>query len=273
MHRCFRFFVLAGLVLLFAACSTTEKRLKALESQRENMLVLDLRLTNAEDRLTQVEKDMLAVRTASAHPSGKAAGKTASVPEKTYSLHPAPPEPRPAPVVVASSPSRPVMESRPAPPAPELLPIALADSPPPAEAKRPAQTQVSKAPKNPGGTEKSAYDAALSAYYSGQYTKALDGFGEFLRRSPSSSLAPNAMYWQGECLYSQGKFDTAIMTFKDLAGKYPQHPKAAAALLKAGFAYAQLKDMENARFYWQILLDDFPKSEPAGMARKRMAQG
>ena len=81
------------------------------------------------------------------------------------------------------------------------------------------------------------------------------------------------MYWQGECLYSQGKYDSSIIIFKDLAGKYPKHPKAAAALLKAGFAYAQIRDMENARFYWQILIDDFPQSEPAKIARKRLAQG
>jgi tol-pal system protein YbgF len=92
-----------------------------------------------------------------------------------------------------------------------------------------------------------------------------------LRSSPESALAPNALYWQGECLYSLGKYDEAIMIFKDVAAKYPKHDKAAASLLKAGYSYERLNDKENAHFYWQILLDDFPSSAPAGMARKRMA--
>ncbi len=58
-----------------------------------------------------------------------------------------------------------------------------------------------------------------------------------------------------------------------MVSKYPGHPKAAAALLKAGYAYESLNDGANARFYWQILLDDYPGSAPAALARKRMAQG
>jgi tol-pal system protein YbgF len=131
-------------------------------------------------------------------------------------------------------------------------------TPPPAPA---AKTPVSA---------HAAYDAALNLYYKGQYGESAKAFTDFLSRYPGTGLTPNALYWQGECYYSEGKYDTAILSFKDVAGKFPKHDKAAAALLKAGYAYAQLKDMNNARFYWQILLDDFPGSTPARLARERM---
>lgn len=138
----------------------------------------------------------------------------------------------------------------------------------------PARPAAADAPDStPEKTGVGEYDAALALYYKGQYDKAQEQFSAFLDRHPASSLTPNAMYWRGECLYARNEFDSAIIIFKDLAGKYPKHPKAAAALLKAGFAYARIKDMENARFYWQILVDDFPQSEPASIARKRLTQG
>ena len=347
MRKTLRFFVLASASLLFAGCSTTDQRLGNLEGQMQNVQVLDLRMSNAEERLTKVEGELSGMR--GAPPPAKAgSGKkgTGKTDEKSYALQsppatgrtPAPASqsvavsPQPGPVSQAAASPRPV--SRPAPtpapilgvpqppyvsthtdgrkiepkgapaavapvaaasptpapaspatgtpPAPALVPVGLGESSSAAPKAAPTKTATpeksprpvaEKAPAAPEKTGTGAYDAALALYYKGQYGKAQEQFDGFLRGHPSSSLAPNAMYWQGECLYSQNKFDSAIIIFKDLAGKYPKHPKAAAALLKAGFAYARIKDMENARFYWQILVDDFPKSEPATIARKRLAQG
>ncbi len=119
------------------------------------------------------------------------------------------------------------------------------------------------------GTGLSAYDAAYALYEKGECARAQQAFADFLAASPKSSLASNAVYWQGECQYLLGKYDGAIIFFQDVINRYPKHAKAAAALLKAGYSYELLKDMDNARFYWQILVDDFPKSAPAVLARKR----
>lgn len=186
------------------------------------------------------------------------------------------PAPAPAPVPANASPAATPAEAGKSP-APALVPVGLGETAPAPGKAAPPKTaeprpvaEKSSAPEKTGTGE---YDAALALYNKGQYATAAEKFSAFLRNNPSGSLAPNAMYWQGECLYSQGKYDSSIIIFKDLVGKYPKHPKAAAALLKAGFAYAQIRDMENARFYWQILIDDFPQSEPAKLARKRLAQG
>jgi len=145
-------------------------------------------------------------------------------------------------------------------PAPQGLPV----SPVP-----PAPQKASAAPSG----EKSAYEAALALYHKGEYGKAREAFQAFLRSSPNSALAPNAMYWEGESLYSLGLYDQAVMIFMGVVNAYPKHDKAAASLLKIGHAYERMKDMDNARFYWQILVDDFPKSAPAALARKRLGIG
>jgi tol-pal system protein YbgF len=135
---------------------------------------------------------------------------------------------------------------------------------------RPAQTPPSP-PAQTASSDKAAYASALALYEKSQLAAAEKAFSGFLQQYPQSPLVPNAMYWLGECYYSTDRMDNAIMIFKDVAGKFPKHDKAAASLLKAGYAYAKLGDMENAYFYWQILLDDFPGSAPANLARKRMA--
>ena len=152
------------------------------------------------------------------------------------------------------------------PSGPGLEPTAAA----PAAPRRQQPRQQAPAQRSGG---KGPYDAALALYYKGDYGKAQEAFKSFLQSSPRSSLAPNAMYWEGECLYSLGKYDQAILVFKDVVTKYPKHDKAAASLLKAGYSYERMSDMENAKFYWQILLDDFPGSAPANLARKRLGTG
>ncbi len=133
-------------------------------------------------------------------------------------------------------------------------------------ATEPRTTEVSASPR----TGQSAYDAALKTYEKGDYTQAQAQFSAFLQSNPNHTLTPNALYWLGECYYSKGQYDTAIVNFKDVAGKYPKHAKSAAALLKAGFAYSKLNDKANAQFYWQMLVDDFPGTQPARIAQQRL---
>lgn len=141
----------------------------------------------------------------------------------------------------------------------------------------PAEKPAKSAPAR-GASEKIAsptgqadYDAALAIYEARRFKQAEERFAAFLANHPGHKLAPNAKYWLGESYYASGQFTTAIVTFKEVVAQFPKHPKAAAALLKIGFAYAQMKDMENARFYWNILLEDFPGTLPAAMAKQRLA--
>lgn len=149
--------------------------------------------------------------------------------------------------------------------------VAASKTAPPAQPQSPSRGSAPAPEKNLG--QKALYDEALALYDKGRYAQAEARFQEFMGRFPKSSLAANALYWIGECRYSTKAYDSAILVFQEVISKYPRHPKAAAALLKAGYAYENLNDKANALFYWRILLDDYPNSAPAGLARKRMAQG
>ena len=93
----------------------------------------------------------------------------------------------------------------------------------------------------------------------------------FLENYPSSAYAPNALYWIGESHYSQAQWDQAILSFKDVVARFPKHAKAADALLKLGMCYEKLKDKDNARFHYEALLEDFPASRAAGLAKPKLS--
>lgn len=121
----------------------------------------------------------------------------------------------------------------------------------------------------PAGPE-SLYDAALVLYNKGEYDKARNGFDSFVKKYPNNELVPNALYWTGETYYSQKQYPQAILAFKEVTGRYPKHAKSAAALLKIGMSYDRVGDPNNAVFYLRALVEDFPKSNPAALARKEL---
>ena len=93
-----------------------------------------------------------------------------------------------------------------------------------------------------------------------------------LFRSSNDKLVPNALYWKGETYYSQKDFIQAILTFKEVTGRFPKHDKSASALLKIGMSYDKVGDPDNAVFYLRALVEDFPKSSPARLARKELSR-
>lgn len=120
-------------------------------------------------------------------------------------------------------------------------------------------------------TGQAGYDAALATYEKGKYREAIQQFEAFAAAHPKSTLVGNALYWQGEARYSLGEYAQAVLLFKDVASTYPKHNKTPDALLKAGLSYAKLSDMENARFHWQVVTEDFPGSNAATLAKKYLS--
>lgn len=104
-----------------------------------------------------------------------------------------------------------------------------------------------------------------------EFAKGREALQEFLSRNPRSSLAVNAMYWIGESYYGEKKYESAILQFQDVIQKFGDHPKVAAALFKQGIAFETLGDRKNARVIMQRLVDTFPLSGEAKMARERLA--
>lgn len=114
------------------------------------------------------------------------------------------------------------------------------------------------------------YEEAFSSIEQNDYRAAIGRFGEFLKKHSNSEYADNAQYWIGESHYALREFDQAILAFDVVRRKYPQGDKVPAALLKMGFAFAELGDKIDARLILQELVDRYPQSEEAAKASQRL---
>ena len=195
-----------------------------------------------------------------------------------------------SPPAAAPAPSVRVMPPPPAPSTPATPAI-------PPSAGSPPSATVPTAPPEPraappassraaaGATAEESYQAAYLDFSRGRYELAMSGFRDFLRRYPDSPLADSAQYGIGESYYSvaaaatsQGQTDKAtraleqaVQEFRKVIVIYPRGSKVPSALYKEALSLAELKQTALARARLQYLVDHFPQSEEAPLAKERLA--
>jgi tol-pal system protein YbgF len=117
---------------------------------------------------------------------------------------------------------------------------------------------------------RSDYEIAWRALEKKDYRLAISRFKEFLQKHPKSKLANNAQYWIGESHYALREFDQAILEFDAVRSRYPQADKVPAALLKQGFAFAELGEKVNARLILQEVVEKYAQSPEAAQAKQKL---
>jgi tol-pal system protein YbgF len=139
---------------------------------------------------------------------------------------------------------------------------------PAAKETAPERTHVAEA----ATPAKKLYDKALELTFAEDWRKARPLWKEFIATYQDHELIPNALYWMAETYYDEKDYTQAILGFRDVARRFPDHHKTPDALLKIGFSYERLNDVENARFYLRTLLDEYPGSDPAPLAKQKLDQ-
>ena len=134
---------------------------------------------------------------------------------------------------------------------------------PPAETRPQTAPPAAPAPA-PTMSPQEAYSVAYNDYLKGNYDLAVDSFRLYRQQFPESPLADNALYWIGECRYSQRKFEEAIDAFDELILSYPQGDKAAAAHLKKGLSFIELGR--------KPLVAKYPLEEEARIAQDKIRE-
>ena len=141
-----------------------------------------------------------------------------------------------------------------------------------ADSARSAQGSLAKRDSAGGMDPEAAYQAAYSDLAAGRYDLAKEAFSEYLRRFPDTEVSDNAQYWIGECAYAMGDFAGAIEAFAKVVQGYSKGDKVPASLLKTGIAYARLRNMDEAKKYYRLVVQKFPRSDEARLARERLAE-
>jgi tol-pal system protein YbgF len=149
---------------------------------------------------------------------------------------------------------------------------------PPAEAAQPAvtpeksgeQAPVTRPPLNISPQD--AYNAAYNDYLKGNYDLAIASFKLYRDEFPESPLADNALYWIGECYFSQRKYEEAIAEFNGLILDYPQGDRIPAAYLKKGLGYMEMGKTDEALAAFKLLTTKYPLAEESRIAQDKMKE-
>lgn len=118
--------------------------------------------------------------------------------------------------------------------------------------------------------ERLAYERAFNFLKDGRYDLSVTAFRTFVKSYPNGAYTDNAQYWLGEANYVQRHFKEALAEFGKVVNNFPASPKRADALLKMGYTYQELGDLDNAKMSLNNVVQNYPNSTAAGLAKKRL---
>lgn len=125
-------------------------------------------------------------------------------------------------------------------------------------------------PAAPAPAPRELYSQAYADYARGNFDLAVQGFGEYLRAYPGTDFADNAQYWIGECLYGKKMYAEAIEAWNTLFKDFPASDKLPDGRVKKGMALERLGRKSQALVEYRYVVDRYPNSQAARIARERL---
>jgi tol-pal system protein YbgF len=116
------------------------------------------------------------------------------------------------------------------------------------------------------------YKLAYNDYQAGKYDLALVGFRNLLSQYPHAELAAQAQYNVGECEFARKNYQEAAREFDRVVQGYPKSDFAPKALYKKGVALQQAGRKTEAREVFRRLVKEFPHHELAKSARDILSE-
>lgn len=150
---------------------------------------------------------------------------------------------------------------------PAPVPVVAATA---AAATSPAPPATGTSTKEDPLAESKAYEAALNQFKAGNYEKAVEGFANFLKAYPDSTLASNAYYWTGYAHYARKDYKNALTQQLKLVSAYPQSAKVPDALLNIASNQVELDDLDSAKKNLEEIVAKYPGTNAAAIAAKRL---
>ena len=134
-----------------------------------------------------------------------------------------------------------------------------------------APAAAPSAPAAPAPAPRELSSQAYADYARANFDLAIQGFTEYIRNYPGTDFTDNAQYWIGECLYSKKAYAEAIDAWNVLLRDYPSSDKIPDARVKKGMALERLGRKSQALVEYRYVVDRFPNSQAARLARERLS--
>ena len=138
-----------------------------------------------------------------------------------------------------------------------------------AESGQGGQLTPARVYRSPGADEQKTYNEIIDLIRNKKdFDTAISRLYEFIDEYPEGDLTVNAYYWLGEVYLVKPQLEQAKQAFTIVATRFADHRKAPDAVYKLGVTHDRLGEKEQARRSMQTVIDDYPSSSAADLARK-----
>jgi len=134
-------------------------------------------------------------------------------------------------------------------------------------ASSPVETTAPVTPVEPAVSDRVAYQQAFTLVRERKFDESVQAFEQFIQTYPTSDNLANAYYWIGEVKLAQQQLDSAKTAFETVVSQFVGHRKRPDALYKLGVVQDRLGDSLAQQNSFKQLLEEYPKSSAAGLAR------
>ncbi|MDX1558072.1 MAG: tol-pal system protein YbgF [Marinobacter sp.] len=123
--------------------------------------------------------------------------------------------------------------------------------------------------RQPSAEERKAYEQIQDLIRNQKkYDEAISRIYEFIDEYPEGDLTVNAYYWLGEVYLVKPQLEQAKQAFTIVATRFSDHRKAPDAVYKLGVTHDRLGEEEQAQRSMKTVIEDYPSSSAADLARK-----
>lgn len=116
----------------------------------------------------------------------------------------------------------------------------------------------------------SLFREAFDAYRGGDFERAIPAMLSFAKKNPAHRLAPDAWYYAGKAELDLGRLEAAEKKFDAVIDKYPTSSTAASAMLLKARCSERRGNREAARGVYLQVVQNFPRSDEATEANRRL---
>lgn len=120
------------------------------------------------------------------------------------------------------------------------------------------------------GTDEVHYMLIASEMYAGEYKMAESDASAFKTMFPKSIYLPNVQYQMGRCLHYLGKNDQSVIVLSDFCHENAESPLYASALFWIGECFFSEYNYDSARSLYERIVTEFPDDIKAPDAQARL---
>jgi tol-pal system protein YbgF len=138
-------------------------------------------------------------------------------------------------------------------------------------------TEVAEQKKGPASTPPAASvedDALISEglirMKKEDYAGARESFNAFRTGNPRSPKVADAQFYVAESYFGEKWYEKAILEYQVVIAKYTKSPKRPAALYKQGLSFSKIGDEPNAKARYRDVVNLYPNSPEAKLAKKSL---